>query len=77
MLMSCGQGLKLKAPYEQVSEHHLWPLLPFVLPPTDESCSVFTDPVFSRSKHWRMSTSHLTHEQFDGWGWGEVVPDGE
>ncbi|CBN79817.1 Carnitine/choline O-acyltransferase [Ectocarpus siliculosus] len=42
----------------------------------DESCSVFTDPVFSRSKHWRMSTSHLTHEQFDGWGWGEVVPDG-
>eukprot|EP00903_Cladosiphon_okamuranus_P010710 g10122.t1 len=42
----------------------------------DESCSVFSDPVFARSKHWRMSTSHLTHEMFDGWGWGEVVPDG-
>ncbi|CAM9514964.1 unnamed protein product, partial [Hapterophycus canaliculatus] len=42
----------------------------------DESCPVFSDPLFSRSKHWRMSTSHLTHEMFDSWGWGEVVPDG-
>lgn len=44
---------------------------------SDESSPVFDDPMFSRSKHWRMSTSHLTHEMFDGWGWGEVVPDGE
>lgn len=42
-----------------------------------EASPVFQDPVYSRSKHWRMSTSHLTHEMFDGWGWGEVVPDGE
>lgn len=42
-----------------------------------EASPVFQDPVYARSKYWRMSTSHLTHEMFDGWGWGEVVPDGE
>ncbi|KAF0682313.1 Aste57867_25540 [Aphanomyces stellatus] len=41
-----------------------------------ESAAIFDDPVFARSKYWQMSTSHLTHELFDGWGWGEVVPDG-
>ncbi|CAM9368862.1 unnamed protein product, partial [Choristocarpus tenellus] len=41
-----------------------------------ESAELFKDPSFSISKYWRLSTSHLTHEMFDGWGWGEVVPDG-
>ncbi|CAK4071382.1 unnamed protein product [Aphanomyces euteiches] len=41
-----------------------------------ESAAIFDDPVFARSKYWQISTSHLTHELFDGWGWGEVVPDG-
>ncbi|KAI9907388.1 hypothetical protein PsorP6_016104 [Peronosclerospora sorghi] len=34
------------------------------------------DPVMATSGRWLMSTSHLSHELFDGWGWGEVVPDG-
>ena len=37
---------------------------------------LMTDPVFVRSKTWRVSTSHLTHPLFDNWGYGEVVPDG-
>jgi carnitine O-acetyltransferase len=37
---------------------------------------LYADPVFARSKRWRVSTSHLTHPQFDNWGYGEVVPDG-
>ena len=37
---------------------------------------LFKDPVFVRSKRWRVSTSHLTHPKFDGWGFGQVVPDG-
>lgn len=45
--------------------------------PLGESSQLFNDPVYARSKHWRMSTSHLTHEMFDAWGWGEVVPDGK
>ncbi|CAN0248656.1 unnamed protein product, partial [Discosporangium mesarthrocarpum] len=40
-----------------------------------ESAALFEDPAFSLSKRWRVSTSNVTHEQFDGWGWGEVVPD--
>jgi len=37
---------------------------------------LYGDPVFVRSKRWRVSTSHLTHPKFDGWGYGEVVADG-
>jgi carnitine O-acetyltransferase len=37
---------------------------------------LYNDPVFQRSKRWRVSTSHLTHPKFDGWGYGQVVPDG-
>lgn len=28
------------------------------------------------SCHWNLSTSQLTSEYFDGYGWGEVVEDG-
>lgn len=37
---------------------------------------LYNDPVFQRGKRWRVSTSHLTHPKFDGWGYGQVVPDG-
>ena len=42
----------------------------------DSEQAFFQDPSYALSKHWAISTSHLTHEQFDNWGWGEVVPDG-
>mmetsp|Transcript_3379 Transcript_3379/g.9408 ORF Transcript_3379/g.9408 Transcript_3379/m.9408 type:complete len:345 (-) Transcript_3379:1077-2111(-) len=37
---------------------------------------LYSDPLFVRSKRWRVSTSNLTHPKLDGWGYGEVVPDG-
>ena len=37
---------------------------------------LYSDPVFARSKRWRVSTSNLTHPKLDNWGYGEVVPDG-
>ena len=37
---------------------------------------LYNNPVFQRGKRWRVSTSHLTHPKFDGWGYGQVVPDG-
>lgn len=40
------------------------------------AAGIFTDPVFSQSNTWRMSTSHLISEYFDGWGYGEVTPTG-
>ena len=42
----------------------------------EAKASIFTDPVFSRSNHWYLSTSQLSSELFQGYGWGEVVEDG-
>mmetsp|Transcript_18758 Transcript_18758/g.20218 ORF Transcript_18758/g.20218 Transcript_18758/m.20218 type:complete len:674 (-) Transcript_18758:1053-3074(-) len=37
---------------------------------------LYSDPVFIRSKRWRVSTSNLTNPTISNWGYGEVVPDG-
>ncbi|KAG0367196.1 Carnitine O-acetyltransferase mitochondrial [Mortierella sp. AD032] len=38
--------------------------------------AMFSQEIFSKSCHWNLSTSQLSGEHFDGYGWGEVVPDG-
>lgn len=38
--------------------------------------TLYSDPVYQRSKRWRASTSQLSHPRFNLWGYGEVVPDG-
>ncbi|KAJ1919540.1 Carnitine O-acetyltransferase mitochondrial [Mycoemilia scoparia] len=50
--------------------------LKLLLKPDEEKPSFFTDPALSRSCHWNLSTSQLSSEYFDGYGWSEVVPDG-
>jgi len=42
----------------------------------EELPEIFKDPAAGFSSHWYLSTSQLTSEYFDGYGWGEVVPDG-
>ncbi|KAH9002535.1 acyltransferase ChoActase/COT/CPT [Lactarius hatsudake] len=37
---------------------------------------IYKDPGFSVSSHWDLSTSQLSSKYLDGWGYGEVVPDG-
>ena len=37
---------------------------------------MYTDASFSRTNHWELSTSNLSSQYLDGWGYGEVVPDG-
>ncbi|KAI5122447.1 hypothetical protein M0805_008759 [Coniferiporia weirii] len=37
---------------------------------------IYKDPAFSRTGHWELSTSQLSSPFLDGWGYGEVVPDG-
>lgn len=32
---------------------------------------LYSDPLFARSKRWRVSTSNLTHPKFENWGYGE------
>lgn len=42
----------------------------------EETPELFKDPSCAFSCHWFISTSQVTSEYFDSWGWGEVVPDG-
>ncbi|KAL0069883.1 Carnitine O-acetyltransferase mitochondrial [Marasmius tenuissimus] len=37
---------------------------------------VYKDPSFAGTSRWELSTSQLSSDYFDGWGYGEVVPDG-
>jgi carnitine O-acetyltransferase len=42
----------------------------------EKAPTLYSHPLFIRSKRWRLSTSHLTHPSFNNWGFGPVVPDG-
>ncbi|KAJ7587978.1 carnitine acetyl transferase [Mycena floridula] len=42
----------------------------------EETPVLFSDPVFSRSSYWVLSTSAVFSKHFPVYGWGEVVPDG-
>ena len=37
---------------------------------------LYEDIAFGRTNHWELSTSNLSSKWLDGWGYGEVVPDG-
>jgi carnitine O-acetyltransferase len=37
----------------------------------EEMPEVFKDEVFGRSSHWELSTSQLSSNYLDGWGYGE------
>ncbi|CAO3608677.1 unnamed protein product [Cunninghamella blakesleeana] len=41
-----------------------------------EETGFFKDPAYAYSQHWYLSTSQLSSENFDGYGWGPVVSDG-
>ncbi|KAK7056386.1 hypothetical protein VNI00_002940 [Paramarasmius palmivorus] len=47
-----------------------------VLGQGEEAPALFSDPVFTRSSYWVLSTSAVFSKHFDVYGWGEVVPDG-
>lgn len=42
----------------------------------EEQPALFSDPLFTRSSNWVLSTSAIFSKHFDAYGWGEVVPDG-
>lgn len=47
-----------------------------LLPKGAELPAIYKDPAFSYSSKWYISSSQLSSEYFNGYGWGEVVPDG-
>jgi hypothetical protein len=56
-------------------DRHLLGLLK-CLKPGETRPALYTDPSYAESCHWYLSTSQIPSEYYDGWGWGEVVPDG-
>ena len=42
----------------------------------EELPKIFTDPAYVASSNWILSTSQLSSEFFDGWGYGQVVSEG-
>ncbi|KAG7881844.1 hypothetical protein KL906_001504 [Ogataea polymorpha] len=42
----------------------------------EEKHDFFKDPIFAYSSYWYLSTSQLSSEQFNGYGWAPVVPEG-
>ncbi|KAK7469357.1 Carnitine O-acetyltransferase mitochondrial [Stygiomarasmius scandens] len=42
----------------------------------EELPRLYKDPSYAQTSHWELSTSQLSSAYFDGWGYGEVVPDG-
>ncbi|KZF21504.1 carnitine acetyl transferase [Xylona heveae TC161] len=38
--------------------------------------AIYQDPAYSYSSHWFLSTSQLSSEHFNGYGWSQVVDDG-
>jgi len=67
--------LKNAAGAKGVDRHMLG--LSLLIKDGETSPEIFSDEVYCRAKHWRVSTSNLSHPKFDNWGYGEVVPDGK
>lgn len=47
-----------------------------LLGPNDEVPAIYKDPAFAYSSHWFISSSQLSSEYFNGYGWSQVVDDG-
>jgi carnitine O-acetyltransferase len=41
-----------------------------------ESAGMFKDPLFKTSGSWEISTSNMSHDAYEGFGFGQVVPYG-
>ncbi|KAJ2663734.1 Carnitine O-acetyltransferase mitochondrial [Coemansia sp. RSA 1200] len=50
--------------------------LEYALLAGEEKPAIFTDPVFTGSRHWKLSTSQISDSILHAYGWGEVVDDG-
>lgn len=47
-----------------------------LLGPGEELPAIYKDPAYSYSSTWRISSSQLSSEYFNGYGWSQVVDDG-
>ncbi|KAH8804728.1 acyltransferase ChoActase/COT/CPT [Xylogone sp. PMI_703] len=56
-------------------DRHLFGLKKLIQP-GEEVPALFQDPTYAYSCHWFLSTSQLSSEYFNGYGWSQVVDDG-
>jgi carnitine O-acetyltransferase len=42
----------------------------------EEVPAIFQDPAFSYSSSWFVSSSQLSSEYYNGYGWSQVIPEG-
>ncbi|KAK9470118.1 carnitine O-acetyltransferase [Dipodascopsis tothii] len=47
-----------------------------LIQPGEPVPAIFTDPAFAYSSSWYLSTSQLSSEYFNGYGWSQVIDDG-
>jgi carnitine O-acetyltransferase len=47
-----------------------------LLGPNDEVPAIYKDPAFAYSSSWYISSSQLSSEYFNGYGWSQVIDDG-
>ncbi|RPA94175.1 hypothetical protein L873DRAFT_1814903 [Choiromyces venosus 120613-1] len=47
-----------------------------LLPPGAEFPEIYTDPAYGYSSSWFLSTSQLSSEYFNGYGWSQVIDQG-
>jgi carnitine O-acetyltransferase len=47
-----------------------------LLGPNDELPALYKDPAYAYSSTWYISSSQLSSEYFNGYGWSQVVDDG-
>ncbi|KAK6454800.1 ceramide glucosyltransferase [Scheffersomyces xylosifermentans] len=46
------------------------------LQPGEKVPEIFTDPIFTYSQTWYISSSQIPSEYFQSWGWSQVIDDG-
>ncbi|KAK6885521.1 Carnitine O-acetyltransferase, mitochondrial [Candida tropicalis] len=47
-----------------------------MLKPGEPIPSIFSDPIFTYSQTWYISSSQVPSEYFQSWGWSQVIDDG-
>lgn len=56
-------------------DRHLFGLKKLIQP-GEELPAIYKDPTYAYSSTWRISSSQLSSEYFNGYGWSQVVDDG-
>ena len=56
-------------------DRHLFGLK-MCIQPNEQMPAIFSDPVFGYSSTWFLSTSQLSTEYFNGYGWSQVMDKG-